>query len=281
MFVPPVAAVWLWRSRRLHVAVKVALTVLCVLGTFFWIGVMTGPPKKDRPVAAPTVAPMTTAATPVPAPTLAPTETPAPDPSPVATEAPRQTLMPEVGGHTAVEARTLLIAAGLTADRIHEVSRYQDLALPADHGSWLACTSELPQGSPLDPGTEATLRLVQPGNSCPADRQQALYADPRNDPAAPGNQGGSTGGGAPTGTGGSSGGTSGGTGSTGGTTGGTSGGGSSGSATGGDGGGTGGGSVYFRNCADAKAAGKAPLHRGDPGYRTGLDRDNDGVACER
>jgi Excalibur calcium-binding domain len=39
--------------------------------------------------------------------------------------------------------------------------------------------------------------------------------------------------------------------------------------------------VYFANCADARGAGAAPLYRGDPGYRGGLDRDNDGVACER
>jgi hypothetical protein len=38
--------------------------------------------------------------------------------------------------------------------------------------------------------------------------------------------------------------------------------------------------VYFKNCKEAKAAGAAPLHRGEPGYRAALDRDNDGVACE-
>ncbi|MCP2164443.1 thermonuclease family protein [Goodfellowiella coeruleoviolacea] len=38
--------------------------------------------------------------------------------------------------------------------------------------------------------------------------------------------------------------------------------------------------VYYANCSQAKAAGAAPLHRGEPGYRAGLDRDNDGVACE-
>lgn len=38
--------------------------------------------------------------------------------------------------------------------------------------------------------------------------------------------------------------------------------------------------VYYASCAAARAAGAAPLHRGDPGYRSGLDRDNDGVACE-
>lgn len=39
-------------------------------------------------------------------------------------------------------------------------------------------------------------------------------------------------------------------------------------------------SVYYANCAAARAAGAAPLHRGDPGYRVGLDRDGDGIACE-
>ena len=39
-------------------------------------------------------------------------------------------------------------------------------------------------------------------------------------------------------------------------------------------------SVYYETCADARAAGAAPLHRGDPGYRPGLDKDGDGVACE-
>lgn len=38
--------------------------------------------------------------------------------------------------------------------------------------------------------------------------------------------------------------------------------------------------AYFANCAAAKAAGAAPLYRGSPGYRAGLDRDGDGVACE-
>jgi hypothetical protein len=37
---------------------------------------------------------------------------------------------------------------------------------------------------------------------------------------------------------------------------------------------------YYANCSAARAAGAAPLHRGDPGYRSALDRDNDGVACE-
>ena len=38
--------------------------------------------------------------------------------------------------------------------------------------------------------------------------------------------------------------------------------------------------VYYRRCADARAAGAAPIRRGEPGYREALDRDLDGVACE-
>lgn len=36
----------------------------------------------------------------------------------------------------------------------------------------------------------------------------------------------------------------------------------------------------FANCAEARAAGAAPVRRGDPGYGAHLDRDNDGVGCE-
>ncbi len=40
-------------------------------------------------------------------------------------------------------------------------------------------------------------------------------------------------------------------------------------------------SVYYSSCKEAKKAGAAPLHVGDPGYRAGLDGDGDGVACEK
>ncbi len=39
-------------------------------------------------------------------------------------------------------------------------------------------------------------------------------------------------------------------------------------------------SRVFANCAEARAAGAAPVRRGDPGYGPHLDRDNDGVGCE-
>ena len=36
----------------------------------------------------------------------------------------------------------------------------------------------------------------------------------------------------------------------------------------------------FANCAEARAAGAAPVQRGEPGYGPHLDRDGDGVGCE-
>ncbi len=39
-------------------------------------------------------------------------------------------------------------------------------------------------------------------------------------------------------------------------------------------------SVYYARCAEARAAGKAPIFRGQPGYREALDGDSDGIACE-
>ncbi|WP_302702070.1 excalibur calcium-binding domain-containing protein [uncultured Actinomyces sp.] len=36
----------------------------------------------------------------------------------------------------------------------------------------------------------------------------------------------------------------------------------------------------YSSCAQARAAGAAPLYEGDPGYNPRLDRDKDGVACE-
>lgn len=39
-------------------------------------------------------------------------------------------------------------------------------------------------------------------------------------------------------------------------------------------------SVYYRNCAAARAAEAAPVYRGDPGYSSHLDADGDGIGCE-
>lgn len=39
--------------------------------------------------------------------------------------------------------------------------------------------------------------------------------------------------------------------------------------------------AYYANCTAVKAAGAAPIYRGQPGYSTSLDRDGDGIACEK
>lgn len=40
------------------------------------------------------------------------------------------------------------------------------------------------------------------------------------------------------------------------------------------------GSYAFANCSEARAAGAAPVRRGESGYGPHLDRDGDGVGCE-
>lgn len=36
----------------------------------------------------------------------------------------------------------------------------------------------------------------------------------------------------------------------------------------------------YKNCSEVRAAGKAPIRRGQPGYGSHLDRDGDGIGCE-
>lgn len=39
--------------------------------------------------------------------------------------------------------------------------------------------------------------------------------------------------------------------------------------------------TYYKNCAAVRAAGAAPIRVGQPGYGSHLDRDGDGVGCEK
>lgn len=39
--------------------------------------------------------------------------------------------------------------------------------------------------------------------------------------------------------------------------------------------------TYYKNCSEAKAQGAAPLYAGQDGYGKHLDRDGDGIACEK
>ena len=38
--------------------------------------------------------------------------------------------------------------------------------------------------------------------------------------------------------------------------------------------------TYYPGCNAARAAGAAPIYRGQPGYRVEMDGDGDGIACE-
>ncbi len=38
--------------------------------------------------------------------------------------------------------------------------------------------------------------------------------------------------------------------------------------------------VHYSGCNEVRAAGRAPLHIGEPGYRPEMDGDGDGIACE-
>ena len=37
---------------------------------------------------------------------------------------------------------------------------------------------------------------------------------------------------------------------------------------------------YYANCAEARRAGVAPIYSWQPGYRSEMDGDDDGIACE-
>ncbi|XDK87418.1 excalibur calcium-binding domain-containing protein (plasmid) [Rhodococcus opacus] len=39
--------------------------------------------------------------------------------------------------------------------------------------------------------------------------------------------------------------------------------------------------VSYGSCDEARAAGAAPIYKGEPGYSTKLDRDKDGIACDK
>jgi hypothetical protein len=39
--------------------------------------------------------------------------------------------------------------------------------------------------------------------------------------------------------------------------------------------------VFYKNCDAVRAAGAAPIHAGEPGYSSKLDRDGDGIGCEK
>ncbi|MFJ6634788.1 excalibur calcium-binding domain-containing protein [Streptomyces sp. NPDC091376] len=175
-------------------------------------------------------------------------------PGPTVTVTARETVtaapaaaMPEVVGATFADAQRR--TGALTDDGMTAYSAYADVDLPTDHSDWTVCFQSPAGGTaPLPRQTALTVHLVAAGTKCPAEQGTKLHKPkpapkpkPKPTPTpAPDDEDDSS------------------------------------SSTGGGGG----GSAYYRNCDAARAAGAAPVRRGDPGYGRHLDRDGDGVACE-
>ncbi|WP_406057867.1 excalibur calcium-binding domain-containing protein [Streptomyces sp. NBC_01077] len=156
--------------------------------------------------------------------------------------------VPNVVGKTFAKGSAELRKVGLT--EIRGAGVYTDVELSARHDDWRICFQSPEAGEDVERPEYMSVRLslARPGLACPSEDYARLYGDPDPDPNRHGSGSGS-------GSGGSGGSDSGGSGS-------------------------GGGLAYYKNCDAVRAAGKAPIYRGQPGYRSGLDRDNDGKACD-
>ncbi|MER5731935.1 excalibur calcium-binding domain-containing protein [Streptomyces sp. NPDC002138] len=182
--------------------------------------------------------------------------------SPSATASPSAAaVMPSVIGKKSTEAEALVKA--LVTRPVEARGAYTDVTLAPDHGAWAVCFQTPAAGAAVASDTAVELSLVAPGTPCPEKAGAALHPSkapapaPSATPPKPAPKPKAT---VPTDTG-----------STGGDGGGN-----------GDSGSTGGGAdVYYANCTAAKNAGAAPIRRGQPGYRSALDRDNDGIACDK
>ncbi|MBD0710832.1 hypothetical protein BU197_21370 [Streptomyces sp. CBMA291] len=158
--------------------------------------------------------------------------------------------MPDVVGMTFAKGSATLREVGLTEIRGRSV--YTDVDLSSRHEDWRICFQDPKSGTDVErpASLSVDLSLARPGLSCPTGEYARLHPDPDPDPAPDRNRHGSG-----TGTG-------------------------SGSGSGPGSGSGSGGLAYYKNCDAVRAAGKGPIYRGQPGYRSGLDRDNDGKACD-
>ncbi|WP_244905239.1 excalibur calcium-binding domain-containing protein [Streptomyces agglomeratus] len=184
-----------------------------------------------------------TKAVPGPTATVTATRTVTPSPTPSNSRDPE---MPKVVGGTFDEAERRIEA--LIDGELRAYSAYDDVGLRSDHGGWTVCFQGPGKGTKLVAAyADPSVHLVAPGRKCPKVKGTDLHTPtptPTPTPTRDRSEGSSS------------------------------------STGGGSGGGGGGGSVHYRNCDAAKAAGAAPVHRGDPGYGPHLDRDGDGSACE-
>ncbi|MEV6328628.1 excalibur calcium-binding domain-containing protein [Streptomyces sp. NPDC051909] len=154
--------------------------------------------------------------------------------------------MPKVTEQTFATASETL--APLALRSVEPASAYTDVPLPATADDWTVCLQSPAPATPIESATTTTARLhlAAPGTPCPQSPKTRLHPAPKPKPTpkpTPTYDGGD-------------------------------------GSTGGSGGSDDDGTAYYANCAAARAAGAAPIRRDEPGYRSGLDRDGDGIACD-
>ncbi|MFJ8296274.1 excalibur calcium-binding domain-containing protein [Streptomyces sp. NPDC094447] len=178
-------------------------------------------------------------------PTASASTTPA-TPSPSTTQA--APVMPSLVGRTYTDAEPLL-----TKNLGRAYAAYKDVELPADYTSWTVCFQRPDAGAPVGSAVPVVY-VTAPDVPCPASPNTVLHKPtPKPTPTTP--KPSRTQAPVPTQE-------------------------PTPAATEDDEP-AGGSSVYYRNCTAVRAAGAAPIHAGEPGYGSHLDRDGDGVACER
>ncbi|RSS66115.1 hypothetical protein EF918_29845 [Streptomyces sp. WAC06614] len=155
--------------------------------------------------------------------------------------------MPGVVGQPFKEAQAAVTqVSGVTA--VQPRSAYADVTLAADPAQWTVCFQTPAAGAEVPAGTRPELSLTAPGSTCP--QQAGATSKPSKAPSkGPGPTPTNAPGPAEPPAGATPGGAPAG--------------------------------VYYKTCADARAAGAAPIRRGQPGYGKHLDRDNDGIACDK
>ncbi|MBT2467047.1 excalibur calcium-binding domain-containing protein [Streptomyces sp. ISL-66] len=162
--------------------------------------------------------------------------------------------MPALIGKKFTEAEGLV--KQVTTKPVEARSAYGDVPLAVGHTQWAVCFQTPAAATPVAPDTAVELSLTAPGTPCPAQAGAALRPGKTPGPAkTPIPSKAPTSGpssvpvspkpkSSPTPAPGPK-------------------------------------DVTYKNCAEAKAAGAAPIHRGQPGYGKHLDRDNDGIACDK
>ncbi|MFE2289491.1 excalibur calcium-binding domain-containing protein [Streptomyces sp. NPDC059443] len=153
--------------------------------------------------------------------------------------------MPALIGKKDAEAEVLV--KGLTSKPVEVRSAYVDVPLATDHAQWTVCFQTPAAESPVPDTTSVEISLTAPGTPCPEKAGATLHPgkSPSRAPTPTPPQANPKPKSSPTPAPGPK------------------------------------DDVSYKSCAEAKAAGAAPMRRGQPGYDKRLDRDNDGIACDK